>query len=335
MNTNIFKVNHLEGDATHLKEDVSALLKKNPSILRVVVNSVIFCITLLVLLISVPKGVQAEDKWSSGLGEAAGGGEKKLRTTLVLAADYWCPYNCLPEDENQGFLVELARRALYIYGIDVQYVIMPWYEALEKAQSGTIDGILGISSVEGRDLYMTRIPIDLSQMHAFTRGDTEWVFDGISSMLGMRLGVIMDYMLDSAVSSYVSMNFPEHPEWFLIEDSELAVIESIANLIDGDSDIFIEDRRVVNYYTRMNGLVPYIRDAGKASKTLLPVNIALSSNLPHARKYLNYLEEGIASLKATGEYDDLRAKYGMDGYSLDKKDNKIDVKDKYTDHKDE
>lgn len=51
---------------------------------------------------------------------------EKQRRSLVIAGDYWCPYNCNPESENQGFLVELARRALYIYGIDVDYRMMSW-----------------------------------------------------------------------------------------------------------------------------------------------------------------------------------------------------------------
>lgn len=237
---------------------------------------------------------------------------KNMRKSLVLAGDYWCPYNCDTDDEDKGFLVELAARALYIYGIDVEYRIMPWHEALEKACSGEVDGVLGISSVEGKSLIKTSNPIEFSAMHAFTRSDTTWQFDGISSLKGMKLGVIMDYTLDDDINGYVSMNFPAKPDAFLIEDGKHAVVESIANLIDGDVDVFIEDRRVVNFYINNNGLASYIRDAGKTHKKSLPVHIALSVNLPKARKYIKYLEEGIASLRATGEYDDLREKYDMD-----------------------
>lgn len=238
--------------------------------------------------------------------------ERELRDTITIAADYWCPYNCTPDDEKPGFLVELAKRALYIYGIDVEYRLMPWHEALSKAESGEIDGVFGISSVEGKNLVQSRTPLEYSWMHSFTRRDTEWKYDGINSLRSMKLGVIMDYMLDNAVSSYVTMNFPMHPEWFTIEDGELAVIESIANLIDGDSDVFIEDIRVVEYYTRENGLAPYIRNSGQINKDRLPIYIALSSQLPHAKRYIRFLEEGVASLKATGEYDDLMDKYNIE-----------------------
>lgn len=234
------------------------------------------------------------------------------RTVLVLAGDYRCPYNCAPDDEDKGFLVELAARALYIYGIDIEYRMMPWHQALKKVDSGEIDGIFGISNIEGRNLITTNNPIEMSDRHAFTQSGIDWVFDGINSLRGKRLGITMDYMLGDALDSYFAMTFPARPQAFLIEDSEVSVIESIANLIDGDVDVFIEDRRVVNFYTNKNGLSAYVRDAGKAYRDPMPVNIALSSKLPNARKYIRYLEEGVASLKATGEYDDLREKYLMD-----------------------
>lgn len=237
---------------------------------------------------------------------------QKTRQSIVLAGDYWCPYNCSMEDEDKGFLVELAARALYIYGIDIEYRMMPWNEALDQVSNGKVDGIIGISNINGKGLVTTSNPIEMSSMHAFTRSDNEWVFDGVGSLRGKKLGIIMDYMLDDSINSYVSMNFPAHPGSFLIEDGEFAVVESIANLIDGDADVFIEDRRVVSFYANNNGLSTYIRDAGKTHKEKLPVNIALSARLPNAKKYLKYLEEGIASLRATGEYDDLREKYEMD-----------------------
>ena len=43
------------------------------------------------------------------------------RRTLVLAGDYWCPYNCHPDSEMPGYLVELIRTAFYIYRIHIEY----------------------------------------------------------------------------------------------------------------------------------------------------------------------------------------------------------------------
>ena len=112
---------------------------------------------------------------------------EKERKSLVIAGDYWCPYNCNPESERQGFLVELARRALYIYGIDVEYRMMPWSQALEEVGSGKVDGIVGLSNPKGKKLASTELPLDYSLSVAFTRVDTDWTYDGISSLRGRKI----------------------------------------------------------------------------------------------------------------------------------------------------
>lgn len=48
------------------------------------------------------------------------------------------------------------------------------------------------------------------------------------------------------------------------------------------------------------------------SQNKVPIYVAFSSKIPSIQKYIRNLEEGIASLKATGEYDDIREKYHMD-----------------------
>jgi len=234
------------------------------------------------------------------------------RRVLVLAGDYWCPYNCNPQSKNQGFLVELARRAFYIYGIDIEYRMMSWGQAIEEVESGKIDGILGLSNPKGKKLISTELPLDYSSSIVFTRADTDWTYDGISSLRGKKIGIIMDYVVDESINQYIGSNYTINPGMFVVEDGANAVIESIANLMDKEIDVYIEDERVVKYYIQETGVAKSIRNAGKVAKEKLPIYIAFSTNIPNIKKYIEHFEEGIASLKATGEYDELRAKYNMD-----------------------
>jgi hypothetical protein len=68
---------------------------------------------------------------------------------------------------------------------------------------------------------------------------------------------------------------------------------------------------VVERYLSENSLT-VIRKAGMVSQNKVPIYVAFSSKIPSIQKYIRNLEEGIASLKATGEYDDIREKYHMD-----------------------
>lgn len=122
----------------------------------------------------------------------------------------------------------------------------------------------------------------------------------------------MGGIIDEVTKHYIGINYPINPGAFSVQEEKNAVIESIADLIDSDSDVYIEDYRVVQHYIKENGLDPYIRNAGHVGKIKAPVYIAFSKTLPDATKYIQYFTEGLASLKATGEYDSLRLKYNMD-----------------------
>jgi polar amino acid transport system substrate-binding protein len=232
--------------------------------------------------------------------------EDSERKTLVIAGDYWCPYNCLPDSESPGYLVELIEKALYIYSIDVEYRIMSWNDAIKLAEKGEVDAIVGIGDIRGKNLLTTSLPLEYSMTDAFTRNDTEWIYDGIDSLRGKKIGVVMGGIIDEVTKHYIGINYPINPGAFSVQEEKNAVIESIADLIDSDSDVYIEDYRVVH------GLDPYIRNAGHVGKIKAPVYIAFSKALPDSTKYIQYFTEGIASLKATGEYDSLRLKYNMD-----------------------
>ncbi len=234
------------------------------------------------------------------------------RKKLILAGDYWCPYNCLESADNQGFLVELTRRALYIYGIDIEYKLMPWHKILTEIKKGKIDGIIGISKIRGLNLVTTKLPLEYSATSAFIRSDTDWLYDGLASLKGKKVGIIMDYSLDEDISNFVGINFTTNPGIFAVEDGKNAAVDSITNLIDGTIDVYIEDQRVVDFYIKQHDLSHHIKNAGQISKEKLPLYVAFNEQIPNIREYIKFLEEGIASLKATGEYADLRAKYKMD-----------------------
>ena len=239
-------------------------------------------------------------------------GETQNKKTLVIAGDDWCPYNCRQGAKDEGFLVELARKAFYIYGIDVEYRVMSWSQALEEVSMGNIDAIFGVSNPNISKLVSTKLPIEYSISRAYTKEGSSWIYDGIGSLRGKKLGIILDYEVDESINQYIGSNYAKYPSLFAIEEGVDAVAKSINNLNNKQIEVFIEDERVVKYYTKNMNLTENIKNAGRVSKVKLPIYIAFSSKTNDVKKYISRLEEGIASLKATGEYNDLRRKYDMD-----------------------
>jgi len=230
------------------------------------------------------------------------------REKIILAADYWCPYNCKPDDKNPGYLVELAQKAFEINGIDIEYKLMPWSEALLAVQEGKINGIIGLGG-EADDLLTSKIPQAYSFVSTFTTKDTDWVYDDLQSLNDKKITLSLDYHLEDSIRQYVSLNYPLNPELFILENSEYSIGNAINNLLEKKADIYIEDEKVVYHYIISNNLSSYIRNAGKVDDKPLPVFIAFSNKLKTSETYVKMLEDAMYSLDATGDLHHLQKKY--------------------------
>ncbi len=230
---------------------------------------------------------------------------------IVLAADYWCPYNCLPGDDYEGFLVELAKNVFAIYDIEVEYVMMPWFQALDSVKNGHIDGIIGITKEEGEGLLFPTLPQIKSEASLFVRSNDDWIFDGIESMLNRRLSVILDYNIYGVVKEYFINNYPKNPNKFVIEDGSEAVADAIEDLIDERADIFIEDKEVVNYYLSQRNLEHQLKAIQGLKEPASPIYIAFSPKIKIADSVIKMFDEGVNSLIATGDIKELNLKYRL------------------------
>lgn len=228
--------------------------------------------------------------------------------TIVLAADYWCPYNCNPGDKNPGYLVELAEKVFDIYGIKIEYKLLPWFEALIQSKSGKVGGVIGTSSAE-KGLIIPALPQAFSEIASFVRMDTDWKFDGMDSLHGEKVAIILDYNLGTLMKEFVSTNYPKKPEMFVLESGDRALIDSIKNLLSGKADVYIDDEAVVMHYIAANNLENELKPSGRIGEKAMPLYIAFASDIPKSKTYIKMLEDGMRSLNATGDLADLRKKY--------------------------
>ena len=228
---------------------------------------------------------------------------------IILASDYWCPYSCMPNTKYSGYLVELAEKVFESYGIKVKYKLMPWVEAITDAKEGRIDGVIGISNGE-EDLVVSKTPLVYSTIGAFTKEDSDWVYDGIESLNGKRITMVFGYDLGDTIRRHISRNYPINPRLFIIEMGNEGVIDSINNLLDKKADIYVEDEAVVNHYLK-NKHIHGIKNSGKINEAVFPIYIAFSSKSLKTKNYIKMFEDALQSLKDTGDLDDLKKKYNI------------------------
>jgi ABC-type amino acid transport substrate-binding protein len=122
--------------------------------------------------------------------------------------------------------------------------------------------------------------------------------------------MVFGYDLGDTIRRHISRNYPANPRLFIIEMGNEGVIDSINNLIAKKADIYVEDEVVVNYYLK-NNHIQGIKNSGRIDDVVFPIYIAFSNKSPKAKSYAKMLEEGIKSLKATGDLSDLKKKYNI------------------------
>ena len=88
---------------------------------------------------------------------------------------------------------------------------MSWNDAIKLAEKGEVDAIVGIGDIKGKNLLTTSLPLEYSMTDAFTRNDTEWIYDCIDSLRGKKVGVVMGGIIDEVTKHYIGINYPINP----------------------------------------------------------------------------------------------------------------------------
>lgn len=68
--------------------------------------------------------------------------------TIRIKADEWCPFNCLPDTDSKGYMIELAEKIFEKAGHRIKYEVMPWSRSIDHARKGKIEAIAGATKGE-------------------------------------------------------------------------------------------------------------------------------------------------------------------------------------------
>lgn len=242
--------------------------------------------------------------------------------TVVLAADEWCPYNCAPDSDKPGFMVEIAREALGRHGITVEYVAVPWTRAIEDTRNNKYTGIIGAYYGDAPDFIYPEVPQGRSDMTFYVKKDSPWNFTAESDLDNVSLGTVADYSYSVALDSYIEKHSTDSKRIQIISGDN-AMEANIQKVLHGRIGAFIEDKQVMDYNLSAPEMQPMrdgIREAG-----LLPspddgngiVFVAFSPNNPNAQKYAQILSDETKAMRKSGKLKEILDHYGVQDFGKD------------------
>lgn len=236
--------------------------------------------------------------------------------TIILVADAWCPYNCNPDSDRPGFMVEIAQRVFGATGDQVEYLIEPWSRALQSVQAGRYQGLIGVTP---RILQRLEQPLQLpAQEQAriraayFTLADSTWRYNGTQSLYSERLGLIAGYGY-APLLDYIEANKDTPRVQFA--HGEDALQTNLRKLLHGRISLVRSDTLAFRYTAQQMGLADSFRDAGgepvDEPDSLLYIAFAPADVCPQCTAYAQTLSQGMTELRKSGELEQILARYGL------------------------
>jgi polar amino acid transport system substrate-binding protein len=136
-----------------------------------------------------------------------------------------------------------------------------------------------------------------------------WKYSGAASLKTLKLGVIKDYTYFSAVDDYIKAS----PAGVVFGTGENPLQSNFTRLVQGEVGAVVDDRSVLKYTIAKMKLQGKVSIAPASAETAVPSNlyIAFPPKNPKSREYAKILDEGMVTLRKSGELQKILAKYGL------------------------
>lgn len=231
--------------------------------------------------------------------------------TILLRADIWCPYNCVPDTAEEGYMIDVARRIFETAGHDVEYQTLNWARSIQMAREGRIHAIVGAGKDEVPEFVFPDQELGINRNTFFVRKGDSWQYTGPDSLEGRRLGVILGYGYGPKIDAYVQRH--QKRDAVQIMAGNHALENNIEKLLADRIDIVLEDYAVFRYVSQKMGVAERVAAAGD-DRTRGEVNhlfIAFSPSRPESELFARLLSDGIEKMRHSGELADIMARYGL------------------------
>jgi len=229
---------------------------------------------------------------------------------VKLAADEWCPYNCAPDGDRPGYMVEIVREALKPAGVTVEYSTMPWKRALLDMREGRLNGAVGAQVGEAEGLF-PKEPLGAGRniLAMLPEKAASLTWTGVESLKSLRLGGAQGYAYDQGpIDAYIA-GAGKTVE--LLSGTEIQS-QNLRKLLAGRIDAVIEDENVMRMTISEMQPKPDVRIVviGEAAS----VSVAFSGAIPDSKKHVDLIDDYVVKARADGRLKTLLAKYGLEDW---------------------
>lgn len=219
---------------------------------------------------------------------------------LLAVTFLWPPYVSEIEGEISGMDVEVAEKTFERMGYTISVKNLPWKRCLKTIENRKADIIISAGKNKAREKYLIYPKEYLSTCDwtLFYRKGREFKYNGINSIRGKAVGVVLGY--------YYGKEFNRSQSF--VKDSVPDSSQNIRKLLAGRIDFFIENKHSGLILAKSMGVAKKIQYINKPVSTSGLLYVAFS----RIEKYQSLSEdfsEELKLFKKSEEYKNIVMKY--------------------------
>lgn len=206
-------------------------------------------------------------------------------------------------------MVDIAKAVFVRKGHEVEYRLIPWTRTLQMVRAGKVHGAIGPYVDDCPDFVFPKNELAMIGFSAFVKQGSTWRYNGISSLIDIRLGVAADYSYNKALDRYIENNKGDQTR-LLVNHGDLPVEGNIKMLLFGRLDAVVATEPVFLHIAKKLNASDQLKLAGIITPPK-KAYIAFSPVLPSSKKYAKTLSDGVMELRQSGELQAILSKYGL------------------------
>lgn len=231
--------------------------------------------------------------------------------TISIRADNWYPINGEPGSENPGFMIELAQTIFKDNGHQVDYQTLPWKRAVQQTAEGTFDCVVGAYKDDVPDFVFPKEHWGLDQAFFFVQKDDSWSYTDLQALAASSatLALVGGYNYSEEFDAFAKANASK----VQYVNADNALENNIKKVLAGRATATIESKLVMSAKLKDLGLKGQLKTAG-ALQEPTEMYIACSPKKSSSQAYVDMIDKGTQTLRASGKLAEILSKYGVEDW---------------------
>ena len=230
---------------------------------------------------------------------------ENAKQEIIFSGDYWCPYNCEPNSEYEGYMVDILKAIFDAEGYSVKYQLSNWSRALKETRSGRFHGVIGALKGDAPDFLYHKTALGQSSTSIWAHKKTNITYKQLSDLDPFTIGISQDYSYGKTTDTYLA----QQPKNKVSALSGLEPLNRNIQRLKNRIDVLLEDESVMLHHLKQSTNALPIKLAGIICSE--DVFVALSPVNPNAKRYAKIIDEGIEKLRTSGALASILARYGL------------------------